>query len=78
MRRTFAFAVAVKRARRLCSVAALALTSGLAVAQQAPPVDFGDLIILYRDASGVPYITTEGVAVEHGLVPAAHPLRLGG
>jgi len=36
---------------------ALSMTSGLAVAQQAPPVDFGDLIILYRDANGVPILT---------------------
>jgi hypothetical protein len=50
MRRTFAvrFAAAV--------VGTLAFAVG---AQQAPPVDYGDLIILYRDASGVPYLTAQ-------------------
>jgi hypothetical protein len=41
----------------LALAGALTMTSGLAVAQQAPPVDFGDLIILYRDADGVPILT---------------------
>ena len=52
MRRTFAvrFAAAV--------VGTLAFAVG---AQQAPPVDYGDLIILYRDANGVPNLTPEGM-----------------
>lgn len=41
----------------LAFAGALTMTSGLAVAQQAPPVDLGDLIILYRDANGVPFLT---------------------
>lgn len=54
--------------KRSVSLAAAALTGaltlacGLAVAAQAPPVDFGDLVMLYRDANGVPMLTADGVA----------------
>ena len=43
----------------LALAGALTMTSGVAVAQQVPPIDYGDLIKLYRDDSGVPYLTAD-------------------
>jgi len=65
MKRTFAvrFAAAL--------VGTLAFAAG---AQQAPPVDFGDLIKLYRDANGVP-IPTPGELAGPGL--CQQPLYFG-
>jgi len=50
------------KATTLAFAGALTMATGLAVAQQAPPVDLGDLIILYRDANGVPILTPDDVA----------------
>jgi hypothetical protein len=50
----------MKRTFAVRCAAALVGTLAFAVgAQQAPPVDYGDLVFLYRDADGVPILTPQ-------------------
>ena len=51
----------VMKAITLACAGVLVLTAGPVAAQQAPPVEFGDLVILYREDSGVPILTADGV-----------------